>query len=67
MTTEIKEIRTSKQKFNLFLVLLIYACFLGIVLYLSQIYHRFAWWLGFIGSIIYPEIISLLNKKKKIL
>ncbi len=66
MTIQLKEKKTAQQKFNLFLVLLVYACFLGVVLYLKQTYYQFAW-LGIIGSIVYPEIISSLNKKRKFL
>jgi len=66
MTTEIKEKKTIQQKLNLALVLLVYICFSGLVLYLHQIYYHFKW-LGLVGTIIYPEIIFLLNKKWKFL
>jgi len=62
MTNLTKAKKTTQQKFNLFLVLLIYALFLGLVVYLFKAYHRFGW-LGFVGSIIYPDIIISLNKK----
>jgi len=62
MTTQTKIKKTAQQKFNLFLVLLIYACFLGLVIYLFKTYHRFGW-LGLVGSIVYPDIIISLNKK----